>query len=412
MSAHTFENLLSEIERKLHFYSHGIRKRGNDLEKAITVSQEELWKDFKDLISAFNDENPEKEIPWKIILLYRDLLGGGIWILRSYLRLLKAFIKNTEKHQIILEDNHEEILDLIINDVPLDEHSYGPKEIFKTIFHDLCQDFDDPVYSTQLKMPKVNYSVCLVSGALNELFPDAPFERGVKHLSEVYGFEYVIPNVHGRKDVKHNAKIIEKELKKYCEINPNKRIWILAFSKGGIDTLHFLKNNTKFANQHILGMSAVAVPIQGTLAASTGITKIAKEIHKFDNTWLYKKLDRDSNLFLKNFPKFLSEEYQKGWLKWNKHRFPQNIFYTSLAFESSWYDAHIGMMATKLLFKNDTANDGIVDIKRAHFPKYFHATNLGHLTGHHLISARSSTFNQEALVQALIITLNYLKLLP
>lgn len=412
MVTDNLENLFQDFEKKLHIYAHGIKQRGGELKRAVSISNEELWNDLKKIVDTINESQPEQKLSLEMLLLSRNVLGGSVWIFRSYLRFLRSFVKTSHKHKIILEQRHDDILDVVINRVPFEDHSFNHSDILKTIFHDLCHSHDDPKYQTKLKMPKINFTVCLVSGALNELFSTPAFERGVKHLSEIHDFQYISADVHGRKDVKYNAQVIEDTLLNYIEENPDEKLWILAFSKGGIDALHFLKKNSEWANDHVIGLSTVASPIQGTLAASGVLSKIGEEINKYDDTWWYQKLDRGTNIFMKNFPNFLSVEYQKGWLKWNKDRFPNNLFYTSVAFNSPWYDAHIGMMATKLIFKNDSPNDGIVDIKRAHFPPMFNAINFGFLKGHHLISARSSTFNQEALIQSFLIALDYLELLP
>ena len=34
-----------------------------------------------------------------------------------------------------------------------------------------------------------------------------------------------------------------EQLEKYIKENPNEKLWIIAFSKGGVDALHFLNSN-------------------------------------------------------------------------------------------------------------------------------------------------------------------------
>lgn len=400
-------NALEKIEKKLDSYKYNLNKRNTEFKTAVFTSQEELWKDFKELIFLSSENQEEQSRNWKMVLLLKDSFGGGVWIIRAYLRLLRALVDTRDKHGIKLHENHYEILNIVHNKIPPQEHNFSNEELFRTIFHDFCQTDNDPHYHSPLEVPKIDYTVCLISGVFNELFVTAAFEKGVKKLSAFNSFDFFTVDVHGRKDVKYNAKIIEKTLKQYTKENPNKKIWILAYSKGGIDTLHFLKKNKDYANEYIKGISCVSSPIQGTLAASSKITALATELHKFEDSWIYKKLDGERNFLLKNIPKFMSEEYQKGWLKWNSKRFPEKPIYTTLGFYSPWYEAHVGMILTKLIFKNDSPNDGIVDINRAHFPEHFPSINLGNLKGHHLISARSSTFNQTALVKSFLVFFDY-----
>ena len=69
------------------------------------------------------------------------------------------------------------------------------------------------------------------------------------------------------------------------------------------------------------------------------------------------------------------------------------------------------MILTKLILPSEKINDGVVDSENALFPDYFDAHNLGIIKGHHLIGARSSYYNQEAFLKALVVYLSYFKLL-
>ena len=69
------------------------------------------------------------------------------------------------------------------------------------------------------------------------------------------------------------------------------------------------------------------------------------------------------------------------------------------------------MILTKAIFRSQKNNDGIVDVENAQFPYYFSGINLGVLKGHHLVGSRSSFYDQEALMKAHLIYLNYKKML-
>jgi hypothetical protein len=68
-------------------------------------------------------------------------------------------------------------------------------------------------------------------------------------------------------------------------------------------------------------------------------------------------------------------------------------------------------MLTKAFFRSHKSNDGVVDVENAQFPTYFNGINLGILEGHHLVGSRSSFYDQEALMKAHLIFLNYKKLI-
>ena len=102
---------------------------------------------------------------------------------------------------------------------------------------------------------------------------------------------------------------------------------------------------------------------------------------------------------------------KKKWFQENSEQLPKKLFYTSVAFEAEWYESHLWMIFTKLLFNNPSINDGVVEAENAFFPKSFQGTNLGLLKGHHLIGTRSSFYSQEALLEAHAIYLNYRDLL-
>ena len=111
---------------------------------------------------------------------------------------------------------------------------------------------------------------------------------------------------------------------------------------------------------------------------------------------------------MKEFQRSLSSDYQSNWFQNNHKSLPTLGFYTSVALEAEWYESHIWMVLTKLLFQSNESNDGVVDTKNAHFPNYFNGINLGILRGHHLIGTRSSFYTQEALLEAHLVMLDFL----
>jgi hypothetical protein len=261
---------------------------------------------------------------------------------------------------------------------------------------------DNPKYKTNLKLPKIFPTIVLISGVLNEIYKTAAFERGVSHLSRINGLKYIVAKTHGLRSAEYNAQKINEQILAYHKHNPDEKYWLLTFSKGGVDSLHYLKNNNEWAKKNVVGLSTIATPILGTKHVSQSWIKVANQIIKPNTRKMYMLR------YLAEMQDTLSYEKQSLWFRQNFSLLPENIFYTALGFQSHWMDSHVYMMATKLILPSNKPNDGVVDTDLAFFPSYFKATNLGIMPGHHLVGARSSSYGQEALSAAHIILLKYL----
>ena len=79
------------------------------------------------------------------------------------------------------------------------------------------------------------------------------------------------------------------------------------------------------------------------------------------------KIISDRDILKKDFLKSLDANNQGEWFYDNYHELPTSPFYTSLALEAEWYEAHLYMVATKILFASSKNNDGVVDIDNAFF---------------------------------------------
>ena len=249
----------------------------------------------------------------------------------------------------------------------------------------------------------------LVSGVLNEIFSTPAFERGAKYIKENYNINFDYCPTSGIKDVTENSRMIKEHIDEL--IKDDRSVWFFTFSKGGIDTLHFLKEYGEEIGDKVAGLSTVASPILGSERVNHKVLQLINRLHRLENNLVYKALDKHFDVLFKDFQKSLSSEFQENWFKENYYFLPTNMFYTALALESHWYESHIWMVLTKLFFQSQSINDGIVDAERALYPDYFQGINLGILKGHHLSGTRSSDYIQEALIEAHIVFLNYLGLL-
>ena len=339
------------------------------------------------------------------VSLSKSLFNGATWVGKSYWRLIKPLEPSfMEKRQFLESDRAQYILHRVRNKQSISYKKATYSEIFKTLFYDFEISHLDSSYKSISQVPKIDSSVLLVSGVFNEIFSTPAFERGAKYLKEKYNIDYSYCPTSGIKSTAENSRMIKEHVDALSD--SGKKTWIFAFSKGGIDFLHFLKEYDHLAN--ISGLSTVATPILGSDRVNHKILQMINRIHNYSNNKVYQFFDRRFDLLLKDFQKSLSSDFQENWFKDNFSHLPRNMFYTALALESNWYDSHVWMVLTKMFFQSESINDGIVDAERALYPDYFQGMNLGILKGHHLIGTRSSDYVQEALIEAHIVFLNYM----
>lgn len=342
--------------------------------------------------------------------LSRSVFNSSTWITKSTLRLLRPVEPSySEKVKYLRSESAQYILNRVKEKKSISYKYATYSEIFKTIFYDFEVSHLDSSYKRISNVPHIDSSVLLVSGVLNEIFSTPAFERGAKYIKENYNINFDYCPTSGIKDVSENSRMIKEHIDKLT-VNKEK-VWFFTFSKGGIDTLHFLKEYGDDIGDYVSGLSTVASPILGSERVNHKLLQLINRLHRLENNLVYKTLDKHFDVLFKDFQKSLSSEFQENWFKENYYYLPSNMFYTALALESHWYESHIWMILTKLFFQSQSINDGIVDAERALYPDYFQGINLGILKGHHLIGTRSSDYIQEALIEAHIVFLNYLGLL-
>ncbi len=379
-------------------------KKKTQLKKATYSSYQDIAEKLKEFYSQ-----PK---PFQLILLIRSFLNSSVWIGNATFLYFISLLDFSQKSP---DPQNDELALYILNRVASKSEINYKKasytEIFKTIFNDLEFAHHNPEYKSKLEIPKLNCTIILVPGVLNEIFTTPAFARGALYLSKKFNLKIFAPKVIGTKSSHYNQELLKEQLYQYIEKNPEEKLWILCFSKGGLDTLHFLSHNQDFAHNYILGISTIASPILGSDNLDHQLLKILSKVHKYHNNFIYQFFDKKFDVLLKEFQESLSSEYQADWFKKNHSSLPKNLFYTAIAFEAEWYNSHIWMVLAKAFFQSQSLNDGVVDVQNALFPDYFKGLNLGILKGHHLVGTRSSTYCQEALLEAHLIFLNYLDLI-
>ena len=394
-------NAINVFSKNFSQYRSRIKKRKDVLSYAKHTSAEEIVFNLQKLIKLKNKKD--------ILKTVLSITNSSIWLSRSAFTVLKSYfdvriIDDLDLHT----ERAQDIIGNVINKRSVDATD---QEIFKTIYHELAHSHLVDDYKTSLKMPKIKVTIVLVSGVLNEIFSTPAFKRGAETLLDKYDIKHIAPSVDGKKGARENSLALKKQIEEYMETNPEERLWFFCFSKGGIDTLHFLRSKGEKLSSNIVGFSFIATPIMGSDHINSKLLKLANNIGKIPEVISKKLLGKEIDILAIELQKSLNKNFRESWFKRNHKLLPSKPFYTAIAFESKWQNSHVWMMLTKAIFRSRKSNDGIVDVENAQFPFYFKGLNLGILEGHHLVGSRSSFYDQEALMMAHLIYLDYKKLL-
>jgi len=394
-------NAINAFSESFSQYRSRIKKSREKLSYAKTTSREELILKIQSLKSA----RTKSDFIKSVVLI----TNSSIWVSRSALTVLKScFDILPLVNSNFRNEEAQEVLAGVINKSSV---TSCDSFIFKTIYSEITYSHLHKEYKSSLIVPKFNITIVLVSGVLNEIFSTPAFKRGAENLLDEYNIKHIAPNVEGTKGSRDNAIILKKQINSFLEENPNEKLWFFCFSKGGIDTLHYLKSEGEDLSPNILGFSFIATPIMGSDHVNNKILKLANTIGKIPEEVSKIIVGKKIDFLAKELQKSLSHSYRASWFKRHHRSLPQKPFYTAVAFESKWHQSHIWMMLTKAFFRSQKSNDGVVDIENAQFPSYFNGLNLGILEGHHLVGSRSSFYDQEALMKAHLIYLGYKKLI-
>ncbi|MDD4974437.1 MAG: hypothetical protein PHY93_08790 [Bacteriovorax sp.] len=394
-------NAINTFSESLSQYRSRIQKSRAVLSYASTTSLEE----FVFNIQRIKSSHTKKDFLKSLL----SMTNSGIWVSRSAFIVLKSFfdIRQLENSNF-QNEKAQEILAGVVNKSTV---VASDALIFKTIYTEITHSHLHKEYKSSLTVPPINVTIVLVSGVLNEIFSTPAFKRGAENLLDEYNIKHIAPTVDGKKGSRENSILLKKQINQFIEDNPSEKLWFFCFSKGGIDTLHYLKSQGEDLSSNILGFSFIATPILGSDHVNNKILKLVNTLGKVPEEVSKIILGKKIDFFAKELQKSLSHSYRTSWFKKYYKDLPQKPFYTAIAFESKWHQSHVWMMLTKAFFRSHKSNDGVVDVENAQFPAYFNGINLGILEGHHLVGSRSSFYDQEALMKAHLIFLNYKKLI-
>lgn len=394
-------NAINVLSKSFTHYRSRIQKRKDTYNYAKHTSAEEIIFNLQKLVKLKDKKD--------ILKTVMTISNSSIWLSRSAFSVLKSYFDVSSLENLNL--NSERAQDIIANVTNKRTVDATDQEIFQTIYHELAHSHLVSSYKTSLQIPKTNATIVLVSGVLNEIFSTPAFKRGAETLLNQYNIKHFAPIVDGKKGARENSLALKKQIEEYIEENPEEKLWFFCFSKGGIDTLHYLRSKGEKLSPNIVGISFIATPLMGSDHVNNKLLKMANAIGKVPEKVSQKLLGKQIDVIASELQKSLSKNFRESWFKRNHKLLPTKPFYTSVAFESKWHQSHVWMMMTKIIFNSQKSNDGVVDVENAQFPFYFNGHNLGVLEGHHLVGTRSSFYDQEALMKAHIIFLNYKNLL-
>ncbi|MBY0515925.1 MAG: hypothetical protein K2P81_03380 [Bacteriovoracaceae bacterium] len=290
-------------------------------------------------------------------------------------------------------------------DVAQDQKNKMVKDLFSEIFNErIIADDIAPtglayLYNPSLKAAQ-DVTFVYVPGIYNSIFENEIFQMGLDHLRNDMGLRVIEAPVLSACSSNYNADILLNFLKddiaRREERGLKAKYFIIGYSKGGVDSLHALAKNTKMAQDHILGLLAMASPIKGSsilnktdipfeilsLVSSEEIPEICKSTEKASNS--------------------ITPEGAMTFLKNNAKKLVGLTRYYSLSFSSSIKESHIFMKATKTIGQFGEANDGVVTVSASKFPEGFGALDFGVVEGDHLSGIVASNFPQEAFLESIV----------
>lgn len=263
-------NALNAFSESFSQYRSRIKKSSKTFSYASSTSFEEILFNIQKVKST-----PTKKDLLKSLL---SITNSSIWVSRSALVVFKSFLDiRPLENSNLLSEKAQEILAGVINKSSV---LASDATIFNTIYSELTYSHLHKEYKSSLRVPTPDITIVLVSGVLNEIFSTPAFKRGAENLLDEFKIKHIAPIVDGKKGSRENSILLKKQIQSYLVDNPNEKLWFFCFSKGGIDTLHFLKSEGESLSPNILGISFIATPIMGSEHVNHKILKILNTLAK------------------------------------------------------------------------------------------------------------------------------------
>ena len=293
--------------------------------------------------------------------------------------------------------------DLIIDDLQrgrdIDPHRFSMGDIFAAVYNDQLQPSRGE--KAVLTVPSVPFMAVIISGFINEIYPEPAFNKAMQALKQQCKLDFIPFKIPGRRGCDYNADCIAEQIK---ALKTPKPLWLVAHSKGGLDSLHFLAKYPQLAQEKVWGLSTLASPIMGSTYPEHFLLK-----HLTDE-FIQKKLEEQADFYPEEIRNSFLPAIREAWFKDHRPHLPP-INYSSLAFKLSSYTVSPAMSITKMIFAEKLNNDGLVDTTRALFPEDFPHLDFNAIEADHLIGYSKDPIPQTAIIAAHLIMFKYLHLI-
>ncbi|MBY0413734.1 MAG: hypothetical protein K2Q18_06200, partial [Bdellovibrionales bacterium] len=295
-------NAIHTFSKSFSSYRSRIRKRKDTLSYAKSISSEEVIFNLQRMLKL-----QDKKDVLKTLL---SITNSSIWLSRSAFTVLKSYFDISSLENLNL--GSEKAQDIIANVTNKRTVDATDQEIFHTIYHELAHCHLVSDYKTSLTVPKTNVTIVLVSGVFNEIFSTPAFKRGAESLLDQYEIKHIAPAVDGKKGARENSLALKKQIEEYIDERPEERLWFFCFSKGGVDTLHYLRSKGEKLSPNIIGVSFIATPIMGSDHLNNKLLKLANTIGKVPEKISKTVLGKEVNLVASELQRSLAKNFRES----------------------------------------------------------------------------------------------------
>ena len=181
---------LNSYQKSIERYFSRMKRSKIFFHNARKISFEEIFKSTEWIL-----RNPH---PLKVMSLIKTMTTSGIWISHSFARYLFSLVDFEKKrYETLTNPLVQKILKRVSIGEKIESELASEKDIFQAIYMEREYIHHHPHDTSILSLPKINSTLVLVDGVLNEIFSTTMFERALKNLFRLYGLKYFIPDIQG-----------------------------------------------------------------------------------------------------------------------------------------------------------------------------------------------------------------------
>jgi hypothetical protein len=262
-----------------------------------------------------------------------------------------------------------------------------------------------PIYSPDV--PDV--TVVLAPGIYGELFNGELWQRGLRAIRTTLGVRTLTLPLDGRCSASYNAVVARTALQRDRERRAARgcarpRYLFIGYSKGGIDLSEALARDSAVVRSGGVALVTLATPHLGSAVAERSALPAGLL------SWA-SRTPLPAACAQENAAPSLFETTRRQFLADHGPTLARRLPIFTLAFTADVFTAHPWMQITKRIGQFTEPNDGVVSVRAAQLPPSLPSVALGTVSADHIAGITASTFPQEALFEAIVITRNELGVL-